>query len=328
MQKAERNMKETELEDWISPGWDEDLDEDSTVDVTIRLLLCPSPWENLTFPVVPSHAHLDSVRDKIALCLGLRSELVTLVASATGATMDLTEKLSNISPLVTLGTALRVPYNAAKPSKNRVLIYGYPTGETQITVPSSVPTNKLSVAICSHLGIDPEFAPAWCEVPSPSGPLCCFTPSEKFIANSGWSKTQVDIGLLRGGLEWNRGPPRVLQNLTSPAIELEASTGWTQASVKNELVRGGVEQNPGPDTPHSAQRSNPKKSKSFRIAPDGHWRARPFTDRFGSSEADVLYQFPLVQGDTNVLFPTRCVNEQHVNTAYPRGVSRVRELVP
>ena len=71
-----------------------------------------------------------------------------------------------------------------------------------------------------------------------------------------------------------------------------------------------------------------KKSKSFRIAPDGHWQARPFTDRFGSSEADVLYQFPLVQGGTNVLLPTRCVDELYVNTAYPRGVSRVRELVP
>ena len=66
----------------------------------------------------------------------------------------------------------------------------------------------------------------------------------------------------------------------------------------------------------------------FRIAPDGHWQARPFTDRFGSSEADVLYQFPLVQGGTNVLLPTRCVDELYVNTAYTRGVSRVRELVP
>ena len=75
--------------------------------------------------------------------------------------------------------------------------------------------------------------------------------------------------------------------------------------------------------------TNPKKiSKSFRIAPDGHWQARPFTDRFGSSEADVLYQFPLVQGGTKVLLPTRCVDELYVNTAHPRGVSRVRELVP
>ena len=66
----------------------------------------------------------------------------------------------------------------------------------------------------------------------------------------------------------------------------------------------------------------------FRIAPDGRWQARPFTDRFGSSEADVFYQFPLVQGGTNVLLPTRCVDELYVNTAYPRDVSRVRELVP
>ena len=57
-------------------------------------------------------------------------------------------------------------------------------------------------------------------------------------------------------------------------------------------------------------------------------KPRPFTDRFGSSEADVLYQFPLVQGGTNVLLPTRCVDELYVNTAYPRGVGRVRELVP
>ena len=70
------------------------------------------------------------------------------------------------------------------------------------------------------------------------------------------------------------------------------------------------------------------QSKSFRIAPDGHWQARPFTDRFGSSEADVLYQFPLVQGGTNVLLPTRCVDELYVNTGHPRGASRVRELVP
>ena len=301
MQKAERNMKETELEDWIGPGWDDDLDDDSTVDVTIRLLLCPSPGEKLTFPGVPSHTHLDSVRDKIALCLGLRSELVTLVDSATGATMDLTEKLSNISPLVTLGTALRIPYNAAKSSGNRVLIYGYPTGETSITVPSSVPNNKLSVAICSHLGIDPEFAPAWCEVPSPSGPHWCFTPSEKLIANSGWSKTQVDIGLLRGGVEWNPGPPRVLQNLTSPALELETSTGWTQASVKNELVRGGVEQNPGPDTPYSARRSLLLHSNNLsattlplfmptesRVCPaDGcTWRAQGSTLGVGSFRGD------------------------------------------
>ena len=81
-------------------------------------------------------------------------------------------------------------------------------------------------------------------------------------------------------------------------------------------------------TMHLPLKLNPKKSKSFRIAPDGHWQARPFTDRFGSSEADVLYQFPLVQGGTNVLLPTRCVDELYVNTAYPRGVSRVRELVP
>ena len=80
---------------------------------------------------------------------------------------------------------------------------------------------------------------------------------------------------------------------------------------------------------NALQLANPKKkSKSFRIAPDGRWQARPFTDRFGSSEADVLYQFPLVQGGTNVLLPTRCVDELYVNTAYPRGVSRVRELVP
>ena len=70
------------------------------------------------------------------------------------------------------------------------------------------------------------------------------------------------------------------------------------------------------------------QSKSLRIAPDGHWQARPFTDRFGSSKADVLYQFLLFQGGANVLLPTRCVHELYVNTAYPRGVSRVRELVP
>ena len=78
----------------------------------------------------------------------------------------------------------------------------------------------------------------------------------------------------------------------------------------------------------SALVSGKKKSKSFRIAPDGHWQARPFTDRFGSFEAEVLYLFSLVQGGTNVLLPTRCVDELYVNTAYPRGVSRVRELVP
>ena len=63
-----------------------------------------------------------------------------------------------------------------------------------------------------------------------------------------------------------------------------------------------------------------KKSKSFRIAPDGHWQARLFTDRFGSSEADVLYQIPLVQGGTNVLLPARCVDELYVNTAYSQEV--------
>ena len=52
---------------------------------------------------------------------------------------------------------------------------------------------------------------------------------------------------------------------------------------------------------HRRDVPNPK-SKSFRISPDGHWQARPFTDRFGSSEFDVLYQFPLAQGGTNVLF--------------------------
>ena len=55
------------------------------------------------------------------------------------------------------------------------------------------------------------------------------------------------------------------------------------------------------------------KQKSFRIAPDGHWQARPFTDRFGSSEADVLYQFPLAQGGTNAAV---------TNTMSPRIVRR------
>ena len=38
--------------------------------------------------------------------------------------------------------------------------------------------------------------------------------------------------------------------------------------------------------------------------------------------------FRLSKAGTNVLLPTRCLDELHVNTAHPRGVSRVRELVP
>ena len=52
-------------------------------------------------------------------------------------------------------------------------------------------------------------------------------------------------------------------------------------------------------------------TKSFRIAPIGHWQVRSFTDRFGSFEAEVLYLFLLVQGGNNVLLPTRCVDESY-----------------
>ena len=55
------------------------------------------------------------------------------------------------------------------------------------------------------------------------------------------------------------------------------------AKCFNDLLRWNV-------CPKEWKAANPiSKSKSLRIAPDGHWQARPFTDRFGSSEADVLY---------------------------------------
>ena len=63
------------------------------------------------------------------------------------------------------------------------------------------------------------------------------------------------------------------------------------------------------------KKKNPNHSGLLRMVT---WQARPFTDRFGSSEADVLYQFPLVQGGNNVLLPTRCLDELHVQHGSPK----------
>ena len=147
---------------------------------------------------------------------------------------------------------------APKPSTSpchRASIFSHPIGHTPIAIPLSTPPDRYPSALCHQIGIDMEFTAAWREIPSPEGPLWCYLSTEDMIADSGWNKTQIELGLVRGGVEWNPGPHRLLAPKYS---DFKAKTGWTAEQQQVTFLRGCVEWNPDPKRP----RGRPKGSKS------------------------------------------------------------------
>ena len=146
-------------------------------------------------PQKKSHS-LQFVRDRVALNTGLRNELVTLYETHSGNSFDLDCAIGQLPAGISVSAALQCASQSSTIPGHRTAVFSHPTGRTLIVIPKTTPPDWYPFALCNQIGIDTEFASAWREIPSPDRPLWCYAPAEGLIAKSGWSKTQIDIGLM------------------------------------------------------------------------------------------------------------------------------------
>ena len=207
--------------------------------VIIPLSLGPRESGHIRVLGLTANKTLETLRDEVGRALGLRRHMVVLIDASTRTEPPLDRKMSEFSPPGSIGATIRIPAGDPEGKGVPIQIFGAHSSGIPILLPPHVEPQYLPTFLCEELGIDMEMSIAWsAQHTQELGTMWCYLPTQALIANSGWSKAQVQTQLIRGGIESNPGPGK--KRGRPPGKKISQSGTLDLASIPVGTVSYGV----------------------------------------------------------------------------------------